>query len=174
MQNQLVQKAKSKTTETASKQFEEKIKEIQTQAIIQVQQARAKTEEKLEQMRRVAERKKREGKREITNIRSKIATTLLNEGRVGNITLCYPKQTQDERWGYCEKNMKDDAQKLDDCKNNEADFCYTCCDGEFGKIYENLRDKCYLKCDDFANNKFTDWSEGNEIFFEYIQKNNNS
>lgn len=49
------------------------------------------------------------------------------------------------------ENFKEDYDRLNDCKNNSADFCYTCCENEFGRIYEDLRDKCYQRCDEFSD-----------------------
>lgn len=147
-----------------SNQLEEKIAEIQKQALIQVQQSRSRTEEKLEQMRKIAERKKIEGKKQISSIRSKIASKILNEAKIGNIKNCNPMQTEEERMNYCEKYMKDDNQRLADCKNTRSDFCYTCCENEFGRIYAEYRDRCYLKCDDYRENKFVDWEQGIEFF----------
>ena len=165
VEKELIKKERFKKLANRQDELEEKIKDIQKQALLQVKQARAKTQEKLDQMEKAAERRKKEARRRITDIRSKIATKLLNEAKTGNITLCNPKQSEEDRLNYCEKNMKDDYQKLNDCKNDREDFCYTCCENEFGRIHEDLRDQCYLKCDDFANNKeFIDWNKGNEVF----------
>lgn len=102
-------------------------------------------------MRRAAERRRKESKRKILEIRTKIAAKLLSESRSGNITNCNPQQTEQERNKYCNANMKDDYQKLNDCKRDSGDFCYTCCENEFGRIHEELRDKCYLKCDEYSD-----------------------
>lgn len=160
MEQELIRKERSKKLSTQTNELEEKIQEIQKQAILQLKQARVKTEEKLKQMKKISERKKHDAKKQINNIRAKIATTILNEARIGNISLCNPKQLEEERWNYCDKNMKDDFERLDDCKNNRGDFCYTCCENEFGKIHEDMREDCYLKCDAFIDNPYIDWNEG--------------
>lgn len=28
------------------------------------------------------------------------------------------------------------------------DYCYVCCEHEFGRLHEELREKCYTKCDE--------------------------
>lgn len=167
VEEEILQKERNKKFLSQSTELQDKIAEIRKQALIQVQQARVKTEEKLEQMKKIAERRKIESKKQISSIRNKIATKLLNEAKIGNISYCNPMQAEEVTWAYCEKNMKDDFQRLSDCKNSKADFCYTCCENEFGRIYEEFRDNCYLKCDDFRENHFVDWNKGNEFFEKY-------
>ena len=117
-------------------------------------------------MKKASDRRKREVKKQIFDIRTKIASKLLNEARIGNITFCNPKQMEKDRLNYCEKNMKDDYEQMHDCKNSPGDFCYTCCENEFGRIHEDLRDKCYFKCDQTSSSDLLDWNFGNEIFFQ--------
>lgn len=49
----------------------------------------------------MADRRKKDTKREILEIRSKIARKLLSEARKGNMSFCEPNRTEEERNKYC-------------------------------------------------------------------------
>ena len=50
---------------------------------------------------------------------------------------------------YCDNNFMDNYAKNQDCKNPD-DFCYVCCENEYGNMFINQRDKCYDMCDALA------------------------
>jgi len=33
---------------------------------------------------------------------------------------------------------------------NREDFCYICCENEFGKMHQDKREKCYTMCDNYS------------------------
>lgn len=49
----------------------------------------------------MTDRRKKDTKREILEIRSKIARKLLSEARKGNMSFCEPNRTEAERNQYC-------------------------------------------------------------------------
>ena len=130
-----------------------KINDIQKSATLQVQSSRAKTNERIQAMRRAAERRRRDTKRQIQELRTKIASKLMDEEKNGNVTLCNPHRPEHEKAQYCDDNFKDYPQKAADCRSTPLDFCYVCCEFEFGRMHEDLRDRCYTKCDEDSNSK---------------------
>jgi hypothetical protein len=52
----------------------------------------------------------------------------------------------DARDAYCNLNYVDDFIRNSDCKTNE-NFCYMCCENEFGNMFIDRRESCYNMCD---------------------------
>jgi len=72
-----------------------------------------------------------------------MANKLLSENKSGDKDKCNPAQSEAERKSYC-KAIPDNAPNLiADCMSGTVwDFCYACCDNEFGKIHELERKDC--------------------------------
>ena len=130
-----------------------RVDEIQEAALLQVKAARAKTAEKIAAMKRAAERKRREGQRQIQEIRTSMASELLKENFIGNETLCLPTRSTADRKEYCKKNFANEPDKAKDCMTSALDFCYVCCENEFGRMHTKLREKCYGICDKNKSNQ---------------------
>ena len=127
-------------------QAEEKVKDIQRQAVIQVESSRTKLLERLNSMRKAAERKRAAAKRQIMEVRTVMASKLLNEAKMGNITYCDPGLNEGDKKKYCEASF-DDSDKVAACMSSPMDYCYTCCENEFGRLHEDKREACYSNCD---------------------------
>jgi hypothetical protein len=127
-------------------QAEEKVKDIQRQAVIQVESSRSKLLERLTSMRKAAERKRAAAKRQIMEVRTVMASKLLNEAKMGNITFCNPALAEEDKKKYCEASF-DDSDKVTSCLSSPMDYCYTCCENEFGRLHEDRRESCYSDCD---------------------------
>lgn len=67
-----------------------KIKKIQQTAAMQVQNARAEVYKKIAAMRKAAERRRRYGKKRIQEIRTVMASELLDSNKKGNMKNCNP------------------------------------------------------------------------------------
>lgn len=129
----------------------ERATELQRQATLQIQESRKKFKEKIAKMKRAADRKRRETRTKIEAIRTTMAENVITDNYVGNVKNCNPLKSIVERSLYCEKSFKNDLDKNKDCHQSAGDFCYVCCENEFGKNKEELRDRCYKLCDDVEN-----------------------
>jgi len=109
--------------------------------------SRNKIKKLLGDMRRKADRKKEELQDKIAAVRSKMAQEILLANREGDIKNCLRgKKDLDFRTNYCSKNFVDDYETNSVCNSN--DFCYTCCENEFGANMKIKRNRCYKSCDD--------------------------
>ena len=74
------------------------------------------------------------------------ANQLFQNDQKGNQELCKPSTASTERKAYCEDKVKKfNIYKYIDCVyGSAADFCYSCCETEFGTTNQALRNKCYL------------------------------
>lgn len=150
MEREIKKKQKMQSMEKQKILLEDKAEEIQKQAVLQVQDSRVRFKEKMDKLKRAAERKRKEARKSVTEIRTKMAGLLMNDNKVGNYTLCNPKQSDALRNEYCTKNFQNDPDQNRDCTTSAEDFCYVCCENEFGRNKMELRDRCYKLCDDVS------------------------
>lgn len=82
-----------------------------------------------------------------------MAERLGKAAKVGNIDNCFVPNDENKNLIllYCENNFVSDYNRFKDCKSLE-DFCYICCENEFGDLHIQERDKCYNKCDKSSMN----------------------
>ncbi len=120
--------------------------EMKQEAYQSVMHKRQEENKRLGALRKIAERKKRQSKNKIMRIRMEMANELILAEHDGDILQCSANSTEDERQEYCESNFADDLERLVECSVKE-DYCYVCCETEFGELHEEHRDECYDKCD---------------------------
>ena len=92
VQRELERKAKLREYEKREEEVEDKVKGIRQQANSQIQQARQKVMHKIQMMRKALERRKKMAVQQIIQIRTKIATQLLQESKEGVMKDCDPSQ----------------------------------------------------------------------------------
>lgn len=142
-----------KEMEQQSIEMSSRADDIKKSAALQIQAARFQFKQKMEKMRRAAERKRKEGKQKLNEVRTSMAAIVVNDNKVGNYSLCSPKQTETERTQYCTKNFVNEPDKLRDCNVSADDYCYVCCENEFGRNKQEFRDRCYKLCDAVESGK---------------------
>jgi len=82
----------------------------------------------------------------LKQIRSKMSKEILLANKNGNLETCRKaKASSDLKEQYCNENFVEDWTRNADCKGE--DFCYMCCENEFGALFVTQRDNCYKMCD---------------------------
>lgn len=153
LEREIKRKAKIKQMEKHTLDMSNRVKLLQQQASLQVQSSRSNLIQRIEAMKRSAERRRRDAKRKMMMIRSSMAESLLKENKIGKVEFCFPNQTIEEREKYCRLNFHiDDPEKENDCLESTFDYCSVCCENEFGSNHEELRSKCYAMCDEEEQN----------------------
>lgn len=126
---------------------ENEIKVIQAEAVAEVKNKRAKMKKLIAMMRAKAALRKSAMMAELQALRAKMAENMAKSSKIGNIKFCRKGRTDISfRGDYCDKNYVDDFITNGDCKSNE-NFCYMCCETEFGNMHIDKREKCYGMCD---------------------------
>ena len=164
MEREVKKKQKIQDVQKELLLFEDKDREIQRQAILQVQSSRTRFKEKMDRLRRMADRKRKEARKSVSEIRTQMAGLLLHDNNLGNYSLCNPLQPDSIRNQYCSKNFVDDPDQQKDCTHSPEDFCYVCCENEYGRNHMELRERCYQLCNDF----FDESKKKNDGFWTYI------
>jgi hypothetical protein len=103
-------------------------------------------------MRRDSKRKERLAKLKMDKLRNQITKKLINASKKGNLQLCDPERPSNDIVQYCQNNYKDSYVKMNECVKND-NFCYMCCETEYGELHLEDRSVCYMKCDDYYINK---------------------
>jgi hypothetical protein len=82
-----------------------------------------------------------------------MAERLEKATRVGNSDRCFVPGTTTQIIAikYCRLHFSSEPERFTECMD-PANYCYVCCENEFGDLHIIERDKCYNKCD--KNTKF--------------------
>jgi len=153
---------KVKSTKTVQKQIES----IKQEAKVDIKFKRAVLKQKIAQIRAKSKRKSRLLQQQINLIRSEMAEEIMAANKKGNAKQCYEDRNDLAKISYyCNNNFSDDYIKNNSCKD-AGNFCYNCCENEFGNMYIDQRDDCQSKCDDLEKEELKDgdwvWSKDAE------------
>ena len=133
-----------------AKEAENTINMIKMEAAKQVEKKRDGLKKRIEAIKLKARRKRKLLENQLQKVRGQMAKSLLNANRFGDWKLCRDARvTKDKVIKYCDANFIDNFSKNQQCKDPE-DFCYVCCENEYGNMYIKQRDKCYDMCDALA------------------------
>jgi len=125
----------------------ELIAEIKDEVKLEVQLKRNMMQRKIKDLRKRAKRRKAALETQLNKIKSKMAKDIMDANREGDMQLCRRGQKNaGKKDAYCDTNFIADYIKNYDCKD-KAQFCYMCCENEFGNNFIDKRDSCYDMCD---------------------------
>jgi len=93
-------------------------------------------------------RKREAVKVKIASMKKDISQELLKANKKGNFEECDPERKNKQIINYCSVNFRDDGYKQAECIKKD-NFCYMCCENEYGDLHLELRDHCYSKCNDY-------------------------
>lgn len=142
-------KQRKKDTERLleKRQGEKEIQEIKDEVKLEVDLKRKQMKRQIEKLRKRAKRKKAALQTQLNKIRVKMARDIMAANRNGDMELCKKgKSDLLAKESYCDTHFIQDYMKNFDCKTGE-NFCYLCCENEFGNNFIDMRDACYDMCD---------------------------
>ena len=154
-----------------AKEAENTINIIRMEAAKQVSKKRDDLKKRIEEIKKKARRKRRILENQLQKVRGQMAKSLLNANRFGDWKLCKDsRRTKEKVLKYCDANFMDNFTKNQSCKDPD-DFCYICCENEYGNMYIKQRDKCYDMCDALARKDLSNgewkWEQGKS---KYVKK----
>lgn len=131
-------------------------KQVVKKKIIQISEAVKRQVEKIRQdlkSRLLAKKKDEARKRElikdkIESLKKDISQNLIRASKKGNYEECDPERPKHQIMNFCKANYEENSFKKSECLKQE-NFCYMCCESEYGDLHLELRDNCYSKCNDF-------------------------
>jgi hypothetical protein len=128
---------------------EEQVEKLKDEARKKILIQRQEIKDKISEMRKRAERKKRALKDQIMTIRTKTAGKLQKYTKAGDANKCFlPKPDGSDKptvEKYCNENFADNYIKNTECMQRD-NFCYVCCENEFGEYHLLDREKCEKRC----------------------------
>lgn len=123
------------------------IKEAKKEITQQIQVNREKLRKQIEEIRKEARKRRETLQTKVKKLKSKITNKLMKASKVGDKALCIAGiLDESKRSLYCNGSHPDDYLENEYCKN-EDNFCYSCCDSEYGLLRGAQRDDCYDACD---------------------------
>ena len=131
-----------------AKDTQRKIDNIKHEAKVDIDFKRGVLKKKIEEIRNKFRRKHRQIKQQIQMIRAEMANEIVVANKNGDENYCRDGRNDPAKMKeYCDKNFATDYAKNSSCKEPQ-NFCYSCCDSEFGNMFISERDDCQTMCDD--------------------------
>jgi len=126
---------------------EKQIEQLKQEAKQEIIVKRNQLKTKILNLRKKNERKKNMLMQKLMKTRTVMAEKMQKATKLGSQLTCETaKDNQEKIDSYCENNFFDNFYKLVDCKD-KSNFCYACCENEFGDVHMAERDMCYDMCD---------------------------
>jgi len=122
-----------------------KIDALKVQIRDMIENMRKKQQSKISIMQLIADKKYKEQKNEASQLKIKMAAQLLQAYEKGDKEQCAKSDEPALIDAYCNKQFPDQPQLNQGCKVTE-DFCFICCDKEFGSMRMTERKDCYQQC----------------------------
>jgi len=147
-----------------AKDTQKKIAELKLETKVDIKFKRGVLKKKIEEIRNKFRRKHRELKQQIQVIRNEMANEIMGANKRGNKEQCKDARNNlNKIKEYCDRNYITDYVKNMNCKEPQ-NFCYSCCETEFGNMFIADRDDCQTMCDDLyredLNNGDYVWQAG--------------
>ncbi len=121
--------------------------DIKLQTQKKIEDGRWRLKKKLMQMKQKSKTRRDQLGEQLLLLRSKMSKEIILANKNGNMKFCKRgRKDIDFRESYCNKAFVEDWVRNSECKSNE-EFCYTCCEHEFGLNFVSQRDACYDMCD---------------------------
>jgi len=135
----------------AKEEAAEEMSKIKEDAKRQITAKRASVKHKIEDLRRQHSREKDQLMGQLMALRSQTTTKMQAYSKNGSEDKCWNNEKTPNPEGlemYCQVHFHDNSAKYSECRQ-DANFCYVCCETEFGDLAIKNREKCYKnKCDD--------------------------
>lgn len=144
MKKAIQEKQLESEAQLSTSEAERSIEQLKKQVQLTIQKQRNEVQEKIKRMRQINNRKRQHLLQQIQLIRTETAGHVNQATRKGDTNTCkaiVDIRDQGIKQGkineYCSMNL---VSFIPDCTKN---FCYSCCENEFGDIYISERNQCY-------------------------------
>jgi len=126
------------------KQAEQELQEIKKEVQTQVKEIKTVFRSKMSKLHQQTERAKMEKMKELTNMKLRITSMLIDQEIKGSVSNC--KQDKEENFeAYCNARFPTDWFENKNCRIKE-NFCGICCEKEFSVRFAEDREKCLYEC----------------------------
>lgn len=132
----IAQQRKAHALEVAAK-----INEIKQNTIEEIENQQDKHKKKLQQQKMAFARRKLTKMRELAQIKMDMTKDMLKAENEGDATRCKISSSISYKTEYCNDKFGEDWLANKNCRD-ESQFCWVCCEQEFGQMHIDARDAC--------------------------------
>jgi len=161
----MAQQRKAHAIEVASK-----INEIKQNTVEEIESQQDGHKKKMEKQKMAFERKKLSKIRELASIKMEMTKEMLKAEQEGDGTKCKATTSEDYRVNYCNLAFAESWEENKNCRE-PGQFCWICCETEYGSMHIDARDACYTHCDNDSdgpkNNPGAKKTEGSWVFIPH-------
>jgi hypothetical protein len=141
---------------------QEEVQKIKEDAKRQITAKRQQVKARLDLLRKNSQREAEKLRAELQSIRSKTANNMQKYTKQGSAAKCFNPEKKIEipldelnqkMEEYCQVHYANESGKYNECRNSQ-NFCYVCCETEFGDLHIPQREACYKDvCDEIKETK---------------------
>jgi hypothetical protein len=126
--------------------MKEKLSEIQNDLKQKLLANRNRILKKISLLKFAHERRKNKFRQQIMDVRRVLTQNVINAEKRGNENYCILAMFNDKISDYCSTAFSSDPSSVVDC-NKKENFCYMCCENEYGDMHQDEREHCMKKCE---------------------------
>ena len=141
-------KEREKVDENLEAKIEAKneVNKIKAEAVAELKRKRTELKKKISEMRKLKQRRNSRLLMELENIRKATAEAVTKSSKSGSSENCAAgSKSEAKRKSYCKDKFGEDLIKFNECYNKD-EFCFVCCETEFGQLNMVKRHACYKSC----------------------------
>ena len=148
-------------------EVQKEIQRLKEDAVKVVNKKRTSLKKRILAIKKKLQRKNRLIEQQIQKVRGSMASELMQANKQGSWKVCKANRNDKKKMlDYCNANFIDDYAKNMNCRDPE-NFCYVCCENEYGNMFLKKRDQCYTICDELSK---TDLNNGDWVWNDNILK----
>ncbi len=127
-------------------QLQRELADIKNDVQMKITRNRNLLKQRIHRMKKVSERDLMKTRQQINDVRLDLTDNVMKAEKKGNMKMCKANTSEGYRNKYCDKFYKHDFYENRDCKK-QKEFCYICCENEFGDMHPDDRELCYSQCE---------------------------
>ena len=136
-----------KKEEEHKNEAKEKLEEIQHDLKLKIILQRKRLLRRLNLIKLVHQRKRNQLKQHIMDVRRVLTQSIITAEKTGDTQNCLNALGNESHIKrYCSIAYSSDSESELECKNSD-NFCYLCCENEFGELHKDERNKCIGICE---------------------------
>jgi len=136
-----------KKAEETKSETKERLIEIQKDLKLKILLQRKKLLRRLNLIKLAHQRKRSQIKQHIMDVRRVLTQNIITAEKTGSSMICLKTLgNQSLIIKYCSVAFSSDPESELECKNSD-NFCYLCCENEFGEMHKPERDDCIKTCE---------------------------
>ncbi len=128
-------------------ELKEKLSDIEKDLKLKILLNRKRIMKKINILRLAHERRKDKFRQQIFDVKKTLTQNVMTAEKTGDLNKCKDIMQKNTFYEYCNLAFSTDPLSHNQCKAKE-NFCFICCENEFGELHLEERETCFSNCDE--------------------------